>query len=235
MIQKSFIFLPKINKKTEENIWNQGITSWSKFLESKRIKGISKIRKVFLDSCINRAKIAYRNSDISWFKENWPSSETWRLYDYFKDECCFIDIEGDINIIGIFDGYQTRTMIRHINFDKRILRDELNKYKLIITYNGGSYDLPKLEKYFNLSNELIHIDLKTACRRIGLIGGLKLIEKELSIKRSSHLYGSAASCYRTFLASGKREWLEGLVEYNEQDCMSLKTIIEYCYLKLSRI
>ena len=235
MITNSFIFLPGIKTKTEQNIWNQNIKDWNDFLQTKEVKGISSKRKIFFNGLIKSAKEAYLNEDLEWFIKNWPSSETWRLYDYFKDECCYIDIEGDINIIGIYDGYETRTMIRKINMDISLLRKELSKYKLVITYNGGAYDLPKLKKYFNLFHDKIHIDLKTICRRVNLTGGLKNIEKMLKIKRAPHLYGSAASCYRAFLASGRREFLEGLVEYNEQDCISLKPIMKYCYLKLVNI
>lgn len=235
MIKHSFIFLPGVKEKTENNIWNQGIFTWNDFLESDKVLGIGAKRKIFIDSLILKAKYSYLNDDINWFIQNWPSNETWRLYEYFKDQCCFIDIEGDINIIGIYDSYETKTMIKHVNFDKRTLKQELDKYKIIVSYNGGAYDLPKLKKYFNLFHDKIHIDLKTVCRRIGLTGGLKEIEKKIGIKRASHLYGSAADCYKTFLASGNKEWLDGLVEYNEQDCVSLKPIMEMCYSKLSSI
>ncbi len=233
MIRKTFLFLPGIQSKKEKNIRDQGICNWNAFLDAKQIKGISAKRKIFYDNIILKAKKALYEEDMLWFKQHWPTTETWRLYEHFKEECCYVDIEGNITLIGIFDGYETKTMINNINFDKRLLKKELSKYKLIITYNGSAYDLPKLNKYYDFLPDIPHIDLKHVCRRVGLVGGLKEIEKKLSIERPYHLYGSAADCYRAFLASGRKEYLEGLVEYNEEDTINLKPITGYCYSILS--
>ena len=233
MIRKTFCILPRVGIKKEQSIWSQGIHTWKDFLEND-VKGISRKNKLLYNRLIQKANEELWKENSSYFIKIIPSPETWRLYNFFKDQCCFVDIEGN-NIIGIYDGVETKTLIRHINFDRRLLKKELEKYKLIITYNGGAYDLPKIKKYFDFLPNIPHIDLKTACRRCGLTGGLKAIEKKLNIDRPSHLYGSAADCYRAFLASGRREYLEGIVEYNEQDCVSLKPIMDHCYSKLSRL
>ena len=56
MIQNSFIFLPKVSHKKEQNIWKQCINNWDDFLNTKDIKSISKKAKAFYDMKIREAK-----------------------------------------------------------------------------------------------------------------------------------------------------------------------------------
>ena len=55
-----------------------------------------------------------------------PQSEHWRLYDWFREQAVFLDIEttglgrdSSITVVGLSDGYETKTMIKGINL-KRI-------------------------------------------------------------------------------------------------------------------
>ena len=109
MIRGSFIFLDGVEHKTEENIWNQGIRSWDSFLSKERIKGMSKLRKGYYDRQLLKAREALFSSDSAYFAGKLPQSEMWRLYEFFKDECVFLDIEttgvgekADIIVIGLF-------------------------------------------------------------------------------------------------------------------------------------
>ena len=77
-----------------------------------------------------------------------PLSEMWRLYDYFKNDAVYLDIETSglgrydtITMIGLFDGISTKTMIRDINLDLKGLQNELQRYKLIVTFNGATFDI----------------------------------------------------------------------------------------------
>jgi uncharacterized protein len=74
-------------------IWEQGIKDWNDFLNSE-IKGISKKTKHSYDRQIKEAQDALRESNSAYFINKMPSTETWRLYDYFKDEAVFLDIEA---------------------------------------------------------------------------------------------------------------------------------------------
>ena len=46
MIRNTYLFLPKIKHKKEQNIWEQGIKDWDDFLNN-NIRGISKKSKAF--------------------------------------------------------------------------------------------------------------------------------------------------------------------------------------------
>ncbi len=238
MIRNSFIFLDKISTKTEQSLWQQGIKDWQNFLQTKKIKGISQLRKYHYDRQIKEAQIQLLNENTSYFKKNLPQKETWRLYNYFKEETCYVDIEvdskGKVILVGLADEYQTKTFVHGANLTTNILQKQLAHYKLVITFNGSAFDLPKLKKQLNLTFPMPHLDLKPLCINLNLIGGLKEVEKKLSISRHPKLKGNPVDLWKAFHASGDKEWLELLIDYNKEDIENLRWITDYCYQKLSK-
>lgn len=244
MITSSFIFLERVGDQLEQNIWKNGIYDWSSFLNKSGIKGISRHRKLYYDRKLLNARKALYNLDSGYFLGLLPQSETWRLYDFFREDAIFLDIEtnglgkaSDITVIGIYDGINTKTMIKGINLDFNILKKELEKYKLIVTFNGASFDLPFIEKiYPNLLPKIPNFDVKSVTHRLGLKGGLKNIEKSLGIKRSNTVDkfygGDALTLWRMYRATGDEHYLNLLVEYNEYDIINLKTVAEHCVKKM---
>ncbi len=234
MIEHSFIFLPGIGKKTEERLWDTGIKTWGDFLKSK-IKLISQKRKYYYDRQLEQAKTALAK-DPSYFARILMQSEMWRLYPHFKDNCCFLDIEiessGEIILITFFDKFESKTLVKNMHLSRENIEHILQKYDLIITYNGSVFDLPKIRRQFNLILDKPHIDLKPLCQRLGLKGGLKMIEAQLGIKRPPHLYGSPIDAWKAFRASGDKEYLDLLVQYNEEDAVNLYQLMEKCLAKL---
>lgn len=243
MIRSTFLFLDKIGKKTEQNLWEQGIKNWDIFLNTNKIYGISEHKKKYYDHRILNARKNLYNSNSAYFCNILPTSEHWRLYEFFREECCFLDIEtskinGYLTVIGLFDGIETKTMIEGINFDYEALKKELEKYKLLVSFNGLTFDQPFLNKYYpNLLPKIPHFDLKHVCQRIGLSGGLKQVEKKLGIKRKNQVVekmynGDPIRLWKMFRATGDNYYLNLLVEYNEEDIVNLKTIADYVYEKL---
>ena len=247
MIQNTFLFLERVNKGLEENLWKQGIRDWDSFLNKERINGISGKRKLYYDGKILEARKALYSQDSCYFKKILPQAEYYRLYDFFRDETVFLDIEttgldrnnDDITVIGLFDGIETKTMIKGINFNSKELKNELSKYKLIVTFNGASFDIPFINKlYPNLLPNIPNFDIKSVTNKLNLKGGLKEIEKKLGIKRSRIIErfcgGDALTLWKMYRATGDDYYLKLLVEYNEDDIINLKTIAEYCIDKLKR-
>jgi len=244
MITNSYIFLERVSKNTEQSFWSQGIKSWDEFLARDKVQGISKQRKKYYDRQISEAKQQLYASNSSYFYDRLPLAETWRLYDFFKDEAIFLDIEttgvqsfDDVIVIGLFDGLDVKTMIKGINLNFFALKQELRKYKLIVTFNGAVFDIPFLKKrYPDLIPNIPVFDVKTACSRIGLTGGLKEIEKKVGIRRNKiieNFYGGDPLClWRMFKASGDEYYLKLLVEYNEEDVFNLRKIAELAIGKL---
>ena len=238
MIKNSFVFLEKVGKNLEKSIWKQEINDWNDFLRIDKIKGISKLKKEYYNRRIKEASDALIEENYNYFKEKLPQKEMWRLYTEIKEECCFLDIEingnGKIILVGISDYYNTNFFVKGVNLDCNNLERELSKYKAIITFNGGAFDLPKLRKELGLNQNLIHIDLKPLCVNLGLKGGLKEVEKRLSLGRPSHLYGNPIDLWQAFHASGDKEYLDLLIEYNREDCENLKSVMSYIWKELTK-
>jgi uncharacterized protein YprB with RNaseH-like and TPR domain len=244
MITKSFIFLERIGHKVEKLIWNNGIYDWDSFLLNNKIKGLSRYRKLYYNRKILNAKKALYNFDSGYFIDLLPQSEMWRMYDFFKEDTVFLDIEttglskdDDITVFGLYDGINTKTMIKGINLDYNALKKELQKYKMIVTFNGASFDLPFIERvYPSLIPKIPNFDVKSITYKLGLKGGLKNIEKNLGIKRSNIIEkfygGDALTLWRMYRATGDEYYLNLLVEYNEYDIINLKIVAEHCVKKM---
>ena len=236
MIKKSFIFLEKVGSQKERNIWQQGIKDWNDFLRANDVKGISARSKSFYDRKIKEAREALVNNDSFYFVGKLPQVEMWRLYDYFREECGFLDIEvdstGNVILVGISDYYNSNYFVKGVNLFRGEIEKELSKYKLIVTFNGGAFDLPKLRKQMGVIVDVPHLDLKPLCVNLGLVGGLKEVEKKLNLKRPPHLNGNPVDLWKAFHASQDREYLDLLMEYNGEDIENLKAIAGFVYLKL---
>jgi uncharacterized protein YprB with RNaseH-like and TPR domain len=239
VITQTFLILDRISYGKEQKIKEKGITDWQAFLEKDKIKGISKVNKTIYDVNLLDARRALFDGDSSYFIGKLPDKENWRLYSRFREEAVFLDIEVSgiernsfPTVVGLSDGINTKQMITGINLDFRALKIELAKYKLIITFNGSSFDIPFLKKrYPDLIPRIPHVDVKHLCIKHRLSGGLKEIEKKLGIKRRNliveQLYnGDPFLLWRMYRGSGDEYYLKHLLEYNEEDVTNLKTIAD---------
>ncbi len=241
MLRNTFLFLPKVKATTEQNIWQQGIADWNAFVEAKKVKGFSAARKEAAHHKIHEFKTELWNENLNYLAKSIPQSEHWRLYDTFRDEAVFLDIEtagyyGSITVVGLYDGNETKTFIRGYNLDRSLLEKELQKYKLIVTFNGGSFDLPVIERFFGLRMHKPHVDLRHVCAKIGLTGGLKAIEKQRGIKRAEDVEGVSGSdavyLWEQFKATKDTDYLNLLVKYNEEDIVNLKPLADHAVREL---
>ncbi len=241
MIERCFRFLEGISYAGEKRLIEQGIVDWESFLKAKKIKGIRQARKAYYDRKLLKARKMLYSGDSSYFYNVLPLREHWRLYKHLKDEAVYIDIEVNgigkhsyITVIGLYDRYEPKVMIKGINLDINKLSGYLKNFRYIISFNGTVFDSPFIKKrYPNLLPRVPHMDLRFLCRRAGFPGGLKEIEKKLGIRRNIIVErfhgGDPLKLYRMFLASGNRHYLDLLVEYNSEDVMNLETIADAVY------
>lgn len=236
MIQESFVFLEKCSATRENSFWKQGIKDWHEFLLREKIKGIASAKKEFYNRKIREAQQALAEDNTAYFVGKLPAKEMWRLYPHFKENCCFLDIEtdsyGKVVVVGISNYYKTNTFVKGFNLEKNLLERELEKYKLLVTFNGGAFDLPKLKKQLLLEVKMPHIDLKPLCVKLNLKGGLKEVEKMLNLRRPSHLYGNPVELWKAFHASGDKEYLQLLVDYNTEDVENLKGAMDFVFKRM---
>jgi predicted nuclease with RNAse H fold len=113
----------------------------------------------------------------------------------------------------------------------------LQRYSVVVTFNGSGFDLRFLKNTFpELVLPPIHIDLRWISRRLGYSGGLKELEKSLGIARKSEVAemdGFEATVLWAKYLRGDTSALENLIEYNTEDVVHLKAIMEICYDKMS--
>jgi len=239
MIKNTFVFLERISKRTELRLWQQGIKDWNDFINKPSVKGITPEKKAYYDRQLQLAQQALSVDNSAFFLGKLPAKETWRLYDFFSEQAAYLDLEidsrGKIILVGISDYYHTNTFVAGVNLEKTILEKELSKFKLLITFNGASFDLPKLKKQLHLEINIPHLDLKPLCVKLGLKGGLKEIERKLNLQRPSHLMGSPVDLWKAFHASGDREYLDLLIHYNQEDVENLKLIADHVNKEMKRI
>ncbi len=182
-------------------------------------------------------------NDAAFFARNIPRSETWRMYADFRHNAAFLDIETTglspdysiITLVGILDREGYHAFVYDQNLSD--LREALEQYDLIVTYNGASFDLPFIERHFgSLFNHTPHIDLRFVLSRMGLKGGLKSIERRLGVGRPSELSSldgyDAVRMWRMW-SRGNHGALDTLIRYNAEDVFSLPKLAEIAYNRLS--
>jgi hypothetical protein len=246
MLRHSFLFLPGIGPMRERSLWSKGITRWDEFLDESSIRGFSARRKADLDAELSAADRKYRESDSVYFGLKLPRREQWRCIDDFRGSAIYLDIEttgvsprSPITVVGAYDGSRMHTLVRGQNLTRTNLGGILMGAKMVVTFNGSSFDIPMIESQFpGIIPEIPHVDLRHALRRLGLVGGLKRIERELGIerdKRVEYMTGEdAVYLWRLWERDGKRNAIELLAEYNAEDCRNLKALAEYSYRGLKK-
>lgn len=239
MLEKTFCHIKGISTAFEKMLWDQGITHWDHFLEKADfLEGLSKLKKDKIKEELLISKQALADNNLTYFKTTLPSKEHWRLAS--KGRIAFVDIEttglskwsNEITLLGIYDGDEPQIFINGQNLLEA--KDRLKEFDIIVTFNGKQFDLPFIEEHFSHSYDFIHLDLRYMLKELGYQGGLKLIEKQIGIKRNDEIGDidgfEAVNLWHRY-KRGNQKALDTLVEYNKQDIVSLKTLLNH-YLEI---
>jgi uncharacterized protein YprB with RNaseH-like and TPR domain len=235
MLTNTFCHIPGIGEQTERHLWSAGVTSWDCALPKAAVRLPRPARKSWpshMQECIDN----HANGNLSFFAERLPAKQHWRLYRDFKDVCAFLDIEttglwgGEITTITLYDGRNIRYYVNGDNMDSFPL--DVLDYRLLVTYNGKSFDVPFIERFFGIRLPHAHIDLKGPLRGLGLKGGLKGCERQLGIGRPGleDVNGFiAVLLWNEYRMRKNIEALETLLAYNIQDTLVLHTLLVHAY------
>jgi uncharacterized protein YprB with RNaseH-like and TPR domain len=239
MIEHSFVFLERISHTTEKRIWQQGVRCWDDFANAKSIQGFSQQRKHYYSRRLAEAGKHLAALDSSYFAARFPKSEIWRMYDRFRQDCLFLDIEttgyyGDITVLGVSDGNDFKALVKGHNLDKDAVKSAFAGKKMIVSFNGLSFDVPVIRRYFGgVVPDIPHLDLRFPLARLGYTGGLKNIEKELGVNRSQDVDGidgsDAVLLWRKYIRQNDRDALKLLISYNEEDVMNLRPLADFVF------
>jgi uncharacterized protein YprB with RNaseH-like and TPR domain len=230
-VENSFIPVRGVGEKTERALWRAGITHWDDFERA----AVGPVTAERIASFVAVAREHLTAGDARFFAEVLPSGERWRLYENFRQEACFFDIEttgldashANATTVSVHRAGETATLVRGEDLTADALRRVFDDAALLVSYNGARFDVPFLEREFGLRIDRPHLDLMYPCRRLGLTGGLKAVEREVGIERdSTGLSGRDAIELWHAHERGEDGALDSLIAYNRDDTVNLRALGE---------
>jgi uncharacterized protein YprB with RNaseH-like and TPR domain len=237
VLQRTFIHVPGIGKTTEQSLWRQGCRDWSSYLDGQGRFSTGRADRGEVRDFLQHSSHALASREHQFFRRHLGLKEAWRAYREFSSSCVYLDIETDgasITTIGLFDGNRFTVLLKGENLEN--FRDEVSRYAMIVTFCGGTFDLPMLERSFPQSMDQLHVDLCPVLRKLGFRGGLKRIEKELGIVRPPELDGlngfDAVVLWRRYRGLGDEKALDKLIAYNREDCVNLQRLAEVAVARM---
>jgi len=239
MLQHTFIHIQGIGPKTEQSFWRRGLYTWEDFLgHSGGV--LSKPRERIVRRGLEESVANIGN--VRFFADRLKSADAWRLFGGFRERAVYLDIEtaheapeaGEITVIGLYDGKRVQTFVNGVNLAD--FEVAVAEYDLVITFNGGPFDLPVIRHAFpGITLPPAHIDLRFVLKRLGYSGGLKRIEKATGLVRDDGIDGlDGWDAVRLWWdhCNGDSSALERLVAYNTADIVNLEPLMEMAYRRL---
>ena len=157
------------------------------------------------------------------------------LYESLKFSALCLDIEttgfnGKVAVVGLCGpsdgevGYQEFVRGRYL--DASSLARTFRGCKLLITFNGLSFDVPRIRKEFPTALPRVpHVDLFRVAREFyGMPVSLKTLETTFNIRRADDgdlRKGMATKLWRRFEEHNDENALRKLLNYNREDAANL--------------
>ena len=174
----------------------------------------------------------------NYFAELIPAGHHWRFFPEFRNATVYLDIETTglsryyetITTISLYDGKSIFYYVKDQNLDD--FPEDIKQYKVIVTYNGKSFDVPFIERYFGIQLSQAHIDLRYILASLGYKGGLKFCETRLGFNRGdlTDIDGFfAVLLWYDYLKNRNEKALETLLAYNIQDVLTLEILMVISY------
>jgi predicted nuclease with RNAse H fold/dephospho-CoA kinase len=155
----------------------------------------------------------------------------------YPERILFLDIEttglshhyDEITVVGWSIGGRASTMVKGDSHE--LLRQDAQDALALVTFNGIRFDQRFLRQEFpDVLLPSNHIDLMYLCRRVGLTGGQKAIEKQLGLSLRDEIAGvdgfAAVLLWHRYLR-GDTSALSTLVRYNRADIAAMGAIFDH--------
>jgi hypothetical protein len=236
MIRSTFRLAAGVGPFLESTLWDAGVRRWEDFPPPPAV-AISPALDGRVRAAIGRARAALEGGDAEALAAMLPRSERWRLYGAFGREAAFLDVESDgeaLTAVGILDARGPRILLAGRDLDR--FPAEARGWKLLVTFNGLSFDVPALRRAFpEWRPPRAHVDLRHLWGRLGHAGGLKLLEAETGVGRPAHVAGlrgcDAVRLWRAY-QGGDADALRLFAEYNLLDAVNLRTLMDLGYNRM---
>lgn len=247
MLTNTFLHVAGVGRAYERRLWSEGVLCWDDFLARRRTPGGGKgpgRKAEAVGKTLDESIRALAEGDHRFFSARLPAAEQWRLFKAFSDRTAYVDIETtglsaescEITTIALYDGADIRYYVNGKNLGDFI--DDMARYDLLVTFNGKTFDVPIIERYFGAELPHSHIDLRYVLASLGYSGGLKACEKKFGLSRNE-LEGvdgfMAVRLWREY-RRGKASALDTLLAYNIEDVVNLERLMYSAYnLKLAEL
>ncbi|RMH71729.1 MAG: exonuclease [Gemmatimonadetes bacterium] len=241
MLDCTFCHIPGVTPQTEEWLWSQGIHTWDDFLAAGDIQ-LPHINTQHIRRYLWESKEHLAADQPGYFSRKLPANQHWRLFPEFRYSAAYLDIETSpspyrqghyITTIALYNGSSTFCYVKGENL--REFKEDIQQYKVIVSYNGKTFDVPIIERYLKIKlNHLTHIDLRYVLASLGYTGGLKQCEKRLGIHRQEldGINGRfAIHLWNDYQRHGIPQSLETLLAYNIADVVNLEKLMVIAYNK----
>ena len=146
----------------------------------------------------------------------------------------YLDIEttglsatsNELTVVGALRGSEFVQLVQGKNLDRELVESLFAGSNEVVSFNGIRFDVPFLRSaYPTICVPSVHKDLMYAGWNVGLKGGLKSLEVQLGISRSSGVKNGyeAVLLWKKYL-KGCTESLDRLLAYNREDVLNLPVL-----------
>ena len=245
MLESTFIHAQGIGPTTERRLWDAGAEDWNSYLaEPSRGWPLTAAQRALLNPVVEQSIAHLADENFAWFARMLPAAEHWRAVPAFGHRLAFVDIETnggmrpeDLTVVGVYDGYRMRQYVKGVNLDAA--PEALEDAAVLVTFFGTGFDLPFLRRAFpDMELPQLHVDLCFVLRKLGYRGGLKSIETQMGIHRSSATTGlsgwDAVRLWEEY-RRGRQASLDTLLAYNAEDVRNMSDLLSEGYRRRTRL
>ena len=171
MLTRSWVLFEGVGELTESKLWEKGLHDWTDdAIFSKACEEFPKLSAQRL--LRDRAVLALKTKDVTLFGTSLPRGEHWRLWDIFGGDAMYLDIEtnglgswAQITVLGTYFRGKFRAFVHGRDLDEAW--EYLDQASLMVTFNGKQFDVPFIERHFEKSLNIPHIDLRFVAGSLG--------------------------------------------------------------------
>ncbi|HLE95864.1 MAG TPA: ribonuclease H-like domain-containing protein [Candidatus Thermoplasmatota archaeon] len=241
MLRSTFLLLPRIGPVTEARLWDAGCATWDDYRAGPpRVRGLGTTLRRRHETVLRQAEASLAD-DPGFFARELPHGEHWRAWGELGREAVLLDIEttghhgsdaDTLTVVGVRRAGRTRQFVLGDDLTSENLDWAFEGATMLVSFAGGSFDLPRLREAGVRIPRVPHFDLLPALQRLGHRGGLKKVEAALGIERPEGVRGmngyDAVLLWHRHLR-GDPAALDRLLAYNRADVDNLEPLARRAY------